>query len=170
MCLHALAPPVIMMAFGSFFGGCRPFFSHAAAGPLPLVWGQDSQSGSFGRISRLHYQDTTLRLCLLMWLPQGEWRVASSDTRHRVSPDDWQVSHLIRESVQTPYNAQSWMGPDPSIIDLCTGICIFAINPSIPFNIDFLPITVQKPASLHGNPRCQFHPLTLALHLSSSVF
>lgn len=165
MLAHALAPPVIMMAFGSFLGG-QPFFfstcsSWATAAGVRAGFTKRKLWKNL-RTSRLHCQDTTLRLCLLMWLPQDKWGVASPDGA------DWQVSHLIRESVQTTYNAQSWIGTDPSIIDFC--ICIFVTNPSIRFNIDFLPITVQKPASLHGNSRCQFHPLTLALHLSRSIF
>lgn len=163
------------MALGSFFGegGAAIFFFTCsswatAAGVRAGVTKRTLWKNL--RTSRLHCRDPTLRPCLLRWLPQDKWRVASSDTRQRVSPDgaDWQGSYLICESVQNPHNAQSGMGTDPSIIDLC--ICILVMNPSIWFNIDFLPITVQKPASLHGNPRCQFHPLTLALHLSSWVF
>lgn len=152
-----------MMAFGSFFGGDSHFFffftcsSWAAAAGVRAGFTKRTLWKSL-RTSPLRCQDTTLPLCLLMWPPRD-----TSDTRRRVSPDgaDWRGSQLVRESVQTPYNAQSGMGTDPSITDSC--ICILVTNPSIPFKIDFRPIRVQKPASLHGNPRCQFHP-------SSSVF
>lgn len=80
----------------------------------------------------------------------------------RYPPQRWISPDLIQWSILDGI----FLRTDPSIIDLC--ICV--INPSIQFSIDFLPITVQKPASLHGNPRCQIHPFTLALYLSSSVF
>lgn len=165
MLVHTLAPPVTMMAFGSFFfgggGGSHFFFSRAAAGPPPLAWGQDSQSGRFGRISGLPDFIAKTQRCVSV-------KVAA--TRQVTRGVKWRSSSCFTWwgslAVQTPSNVQSWMGTDPSIVELC--ISILVINPSIRLNIDFLPM--QKPASLHGNPRCQFHPLTFALHLSTSVF